>query len=77
VLLAHKVALDPNVAQRIYFARAAGTARFACNRALKEWKRQYKAGERTDPADPLTAGSRGRAQGGGYGEGSTLARHRA
>jgi hypothetical protein len=31
VLLAHKIALDPNVAQRLYFAQAAGTARFAYN----------------------------------------------
>jgi putative transposase len=46
VLLAHKIALDPNVAQRLYFAQAAGTARFAYNWALAEWKRQYKAGEK-------------------------------
>ena len=46
MLLAHKIALDPNVAQRIYFAQAAGTARFAYNWALAEWKRQYKAGEK-------------------------------
>lgn len=26
MLLAHKIALDPNAAQRTYFARAAGTA---------------------------------------------------
>ena len=44
MLLAHKVALDPNMAQRVYFARAAGTARFAWNWALGEWKSQYKAG---------------------------------
>ena len=31
MLLAHKIALDPNAAQRLYFARAAGTARFAYN----------------------------------------------
>jgi putative transposase len=43
-LLAHKIALDPNMAQRPHFARAAGTARFAYNWALREWKRQYKAG---------------------------------
>ena len=44
MLLAHKIALDPNAAQRLYFARAAGTARFAWNWALAEWKAQYKAG---------------------------------
>ncbi|MBO0696368.1 MAG: transposase [Verrucomicrobia bacterium] len=46
MLLAHKIALDPNAAQRLYFARAAGTARFAYKWALAEWKRQYKAGEK-------------------------------
>jgi putative transposase len=51
MLLAHKIALDPNMAQRLYFARAAGTARFAYNWALAEWKRQYKAGEK--PGDVL------------------------
>jgi transposase len=44
MLLAHKIALDPNAAQRLYFARAAGIARFAWNWALAEWKAQYKAG---------------------------------
>jgi putative transposase len=46
MLLAHKIALDPNAGQRLYFVRAAGTACFAWNWALAEWKRQYKAGER-------------------------------
>src|SRR5262245_35024528 len=46
MLLAHKIALDPNAEQRLYFVRAAGTARFAWNWALAEWKHQYKAGER-------------------------------
>jgi putative transposase len=44
MLFAHKIALDPNAAQRMYFARAAGTARFAYNWALAEWQKQYKAG---------------------------------
>ena len=44
MLLAHKIALDPNAVQRLHFARAAGTARFAYNWALAEWKRQHKAG---------------------------------
>jgi putative transposase len=43
MLLAHKIALAPNNAQRTYFARAAGTARFAYNWALAEWQRQYEA----------------------------------
>jgi transposase len=46
MLLAHKIALDPNAAQRRYFARASGTARFAYNWFLAEWKRQYAAGEK-------------------------------
>ena len=37
MILAHKRALDPNKNQEIYFAKAAGTARFAYNWALCEW----------------------------------------
>jgi len=43
MLIAHRIALDPNNAQATYFARAAGTARFAYNWALDEWRRQYDA----------------------------------
>jgi putative transposase len=43
MLIAHRIALDPNNAQATYFARAAGTARFAYNWALAEWKRRYEA----------------------------------
>lgn len=43
MIIAHKIALDPNNAQATYFARAAGTARFAYNWALAEWQRQYAA----------------------------------
>ncbi|HEU4854988.1 MAG TPA: RNA-guided endonuclease TnpB family protein [Nitrosospira sp.] len=43
MLIAHKIALDLNNVQAIYMARAAGTARFAYNWALTEWKRQYEA----------------------------------
>ena len=46
MLLAHKIALDPNMAQRRYFVQAAGTARFAWNWALDEWGRQYRAGKK-------------------------------
>jgi putative transposase len=42
MLIAHKIALAPNNKQATYFARAAGTARFAYNWALKEWGRQYE-----------------------------------
>jgi putative transposase len=51
VLIAHKIALDPNNAQATYFARAAGTARFAYNWALAEWKRQYEA-HKADATQP-------------------------
>ncbi len=43
MLIAHRIALDPNNVQATYFARAVGTARFAYNWALAEWKRQYEA----------------------------------
>ena len=45
-MLLAQIAVDPNAAQRVYFARAAGTARFAYNWALAEWKRQYNSGEK-------------------------------
>jgi putative transposase len=41
MLIAHKIALDPNHVQASYFAKAAGTGRFAYNWALTEWQRQY------------------------------------
>ena len=41
MLIAHRIALDPNNAQATCFARAAGTARFVWNGALAECKRQY------------------------------------
>src|SRR6478736_1719796 len=43
MILAHKIALDPNNSQRTHFAKAAGTARFAYNWALAEWQKQYDA----------------------------------
>ena len=43
MLIAHKIALDPNNAQDTYMARAAGCARFAYNWALDEWQKQYDA----------------------------------
>ncbi|MDA8361963.1 MAG: RNA-guided endonuclease TnpB family protein [Gammaproteobacteria bacterium] len=51
MLIAHKIALDPTNRQRTYFARAAGTARFAYNWALGEWKRQAAA-RKDDPSLP-------------------------
>ena len=51
MIVAHKIALDPNNKQATYFAKAAGTARFAYNWALAEWQRQYEAGK-ADPRLP-------------------------
>jgi putative transposase len=51
MLRVHKVRLDPNNAQSTHFAKACGTARFAYNWALAEWKRQYDA-HRADPSSP-------------------------
>jgi putative transposase len=39
VILAHKIALDPNQEQAVYFAKASGISRFAWNWALAEWQR--------------------------------------
>ena len=46
MLLSHRIRLEPDPAQRDYFARAAGTARRVWNWALGEWQRQYDAGRR-------------------------------
>jgi len=43
MLVAHRIRLDPNNVQATCLARAAGTARFAYNWALGEWKKQYEA----------------------------------
>lgn len=51
MLIAHRIALDPNNVQATYLARAAGVARFAYNWALSEWQRQYAA-HQADPALP-------------------------
>ncbi|MBU2841441.1 RNA-guided endonuclease InsQ/TnpB family protein [Acidithiobacillus thiooxidans] len=48
MLMAHRIALNPNNAQATYFARASGTARFAYNWALAEWQRQYAAWKQDD-----------------------------
>ena len=53
MLIAHRIALDPDEGAADPFSRRrAGTARFAWNWALAEWKRQYEA-HRADPAVPL------------------------
>ena len=49
MIIAHKIALDPNDRQATYFARACGTARFCYNWALAEWQKQYTA-RKEDPS---------------------------
>ena len=51
MIIAHKIALDPNDRQATYFARSCGTARFAYNWALAEWRKQYTA-RKDDPSLP-------------------------
>jgi putative transposase len=51
MLIAHRIALDPNNVQATYLAKAAGVARFAYNWALAEWKRQFDA-HKANPALP-------------------------
>lgn len=46
MILAHRIALDPTVKQRIAFAKACGVARKAWNWGLNEWNKQYEAGEK-------------------------------
>ena len=46
MIKAHKIRLNPTPEQAVYFAKAAGTARFGWNWALAEWNRQYEAGEK-------------------------------
>lgn len=50
MLRVHKIKLNPNQAQAIYFAKSCGVARHAYNWALSEWKRQYEAGEKPNEA---------------------------
>lgn len=49
-LKAHKIQLDPTRTQTSYFAKACGTARFARNWALAEWKKQYGEGKKPNEA---------------------------
>jgi putative transposase len=46
MILAHKIRLDLTQEQKIYFRKAAGTARFVYNWGLAEWQRMYQAGEK-------------------------------
>lgn len=44
MIKAHKIRLHATDEQKVYFAKAAGTARFVWNWALAEWNRHYEAG---------------------------------
>ncbi len=44
MLRSHKIELSPNNKQATYFSKACGTARFAYNWALNEWKKQFSEG---------------------------------
>jgi len=46
MIKAHQIRLHPTAEQTVYFAKAAGTARFVWNWALAEWNRQFEAGEK-------------------------------
>lgn len=46
MILGHAIALDPTDAQAAMFRRACGTARYAWNYALAEWKRMHTTGEK-------------------------------
>jgi putative transposase len=50
VILGHKIALDPTPEQSAYCRRACGTARYACNWGLAEWRGMYEAGEKPSMA---------------------------
>src|SRR5947199_5004068 len=46
MIKAHKIRIHPTPEQAVYFAKAAGTARFVWTWALAEWDRHYEAGEK-------------------------------
>jgi putative transposase len=46
VILGHAIALDPTPEQAAHFRRACGTARYAYNWGLAEWKRMREVGEK-------------------------------
>lgn len=54
MLIAHKIALNPNNIQATYFAKSAGTARFAYNWALTAWQQQYAAWKENNSLDRPT-----------------------
>jgi len=63
IVRGHKNRLVPTGQQERHFMQACGTARFAYNRGLAEWKREYQAemqpGARQLDSEALAAGSCG------------------
>lgn len=59
--LGHKIELRCNNEQRTYFAKASGTARFAYNWALAQWRAQYQA-HKENPDNPKPAQGKLRKQ---------------
>ena len=55
MILAHKIALDPNDVQETYFRKAAGVARFAYNWALDHLPPSYPAAGNTCMQDQNTS----------------------
>lgn len=51
MLRVHKIKLNPNKEQEIYFRKACGVARHAYNWAVAEWRRQYESGEKPNEAN--------------------------
>lgn len=51
VMYAHKTRLHPNNEQANFFARCAGTRRFAYNWGLERWQKMYEAGEKPRASD--------------------------
>jgi Probable transposase. len=60
MILAHKIALDPNDRQATEFKKAADVARFASNWVLAEWKRQYEAWKQDNSLPKPSEGVLGR-----------------
>jgi putative transposase len=50
MIRAHKIRLRPTPSQEQLFWQCVGTARFAYNWALENWKRQYESGEKPNEA---------------------------
>ena len=50
MILVHRIRLDPKPEQETLLRKSCGTARFAYNWALAEWRRMYEAGQKPNEA---------------------------